>query len=50
MEFIKANAGTILVGALVFAVLAFAAIRLIVKARRGKGCGCGCGGCPGCGS
>jgi hypothetical protein len=50
MEFIKANAGNIIVGFIVFGVLAFIVIRLIVNLRRGRSsCGCGCGGCSKCG-
>jgi hypothetical protein len=46
MEFLKANAGTIVVGAIVFAALAAVVIRLIGNLRKGKtGCGCGCPGC-----
>jgi hypothetical protein len=46
MEFIKANAGNIVVGFIVFGALIFITVRLIVKFRRGgTSCGCGCGGC-----
>ncbi|MDR0786163.1 MAG: FeoB-associated Cys-rich membrane protein [Treponema sp.] len=38
--------GTIVVGTIVFAVLAAAVIRLALNARKGKtSCGCGCAGC-----
>jgi hypothetical protein len=50
MEFIQNNAGNIVVGCAVFAVLIFAIVRLINNARKGKtACGCGCGGCSKCG-
>jgi hypothetical protein len=46
MEFLKANIGTIAVGAIVFAVLAAVVIRLAGNYRKGKtACGCGCPGC-----
>jgi hypothetical protein len=46
MRFIQANIGTIIVGTIVFALLALALVRLIRNARKGKaGCGCGCPGC-----
>jgi hypothetical protein len=45
MQFIQSNIGNIIVGAVVFAALAFALIRLINTFRKGKaGCGCGCDG------
>jgi hypothetical protein len=41
MEFLQANAGNIIVGSIVFIILALAVIRLILNARRGKNpCGC----------
>jgi hypothetical protein len=47
MDFIRNNAGNIVVGFIVFAALAFAVARLIINARKGKtACGCGCDGCP----
>jgi hypothetical protein len=52
MEFLRNNAGNIVVGCIVFAVLIFIVVRLISNARKGKsacGCGCGCGGCTKCG-
>jgi hypothetical protein len=50
MEFLKNNVGNIVVGFIVFAVLASVAVRLIFNIRKGKtGCGCGCGSCPKCG-
>jgi hypothetical protein len=45
MEFIRANAGTIVTGAIVLAILAAIVIRLVGNFRKGK-TGCGC--CPGC--
>jgi hypothetical protein len=47
MEFIQENMGTIIVGAVVLAVLAGVVIRLVQNARRGKSA-CGCPDCPGC--
>jgi hypothetical protein len=47
MNFIRDNLSTIVVGALVFGLLAAALFRLIRAARRGQ---CGCGGCAGCGN
>ncbi|MDR0599419.1 MAG: FeoB-associated Cys-rich membrane protein [Treponema sp.] len=47
MELLKANAGTILVGAVVFAVLGAALGRVIHQFRRGK-TGCCPGGCENC--
>ncbi|AEF82869.1 FeoB-associated Cys-rich membrane protein [Leadbettera azotonutricia] len=45
-EFLSTNGSTIIVGAIVFAALAFVLIRLIRNLRRGKaGCGCGCSDC-----
>jgi high-affinity Fe2+/Pb2+ permease len=43
-----ANAGNIIVGGIVFGVLALIIIRLIIKFRRGKS-SCNCGGCSKCG-
>jgi hypothetical protein len=48
MEFLRNNAGNIVVGFIVFAVLAAVALRLILNIRRGK-TGCGCGSCSKCG-
>ncbi|MDR0376291.1 MAG: FeoB-associated Cys-rich membrane protein [Spirochaetaceae bacterium] len=46
MDFIRANAGTIIVGSIVFGVLALIIVRLIVNLREGRtSCGCGCEGC-----
>jgi hypothetical protein len=46
MDFLRDNAGTIVVGAAVFAGMAFIVIRMIANARKGKtSCGCGCAGC-----
>ncbi|MDR3193158.1 MAG: FeoB-associated Cys-rich membrane protein [Treponema sp.] len=47
MEILTNNAGNIVVGFIVFAVLISVAARLVLNIRRGKtGCGCGCGSCP----
>jgi hypothetical protein len=46
MDFLRDNAGTIVIGVTVFAGLAFIVIRMIANARKGKtACGCGCTGC-----
>ncbi|MDR2618581.1 MAG: FeoB-associated Cys-rich membrane protein [Treponema sp.] len=46
MEFITANAGTIIVGFIVFGLLALIIVRMILNHRKGKTCcGCGCDGC-----
>ncbi|MDR0450374.1 MAG: FeoB-associated Cys-rich membrane protein [Treponema sp.] len=47
MEFLKTNAGNIIVGFIVFAILISLTVRLILNIRKGKtGCACGCGSCP----
>jgi hypothetical protein len=49
MEFVRANVGNIVVGLIVFAILACAVARLIINARKGKtACGCGCDACSKC--
>jgi hypothetical protein len=46
VDFLRDNAGTIVVGIAVFAGLAFIEARMIANARKGKtACGCGCTGC-----
>jgi hypothetical protein len=46
MDFLRENAGTIVVGMVVFAILVLILIRMIVNARKGKSsCGCGCDAC-----
>jgi hypothetical protein len=46
MEFLRNNAGNIIVGFIVFAALAFIVVRLISNMRKGKtSCGCGCSKC-----
>jgi hypothetical protein len=48
MDFIKDNLSTIVVGAIVFGVLALVLFHLIRSLRQGKGgCPCGCSGCGG---
>lgn len=44
LDFIYQNLGTIAVGAIVAAIIVFAALRTH-KARKAGGCGCGCEGC-----
>jgi hypothetical protein len=46
MDFLRDNAGTIVISIAVFAALAFIVIRMIANARKGKtACGCGCDAC-----
>jgi hypothetical protein len=46
MDFLRDNAGTIVIGIAVFTGLAFIVIRMIANARKGKtACGCGCDAC-----
>jgi hypothetical protein len=45
LRFIANNIGTIIVGAVVLAVVVFAVVRTVRRSRRGAGCGCGCEGC-----
>jgi hypothetical protein len=46
MDFIRDNLSTIVVGALVFGVLALVLFKLIRNFRQGKNaCSCGCSGC-----
>lgn len=47
LEFFSANLPTILVGAVVFAVIALVVIKLVRDKRSHKSsCGCGCAHCP----
>ena len=48
MEWLSANWGNLLVGAVLLAIIVAIVINLIHKKRNG-GCGCGCDGCS-CGS
>jgi hypothetical protein len=47
MDFIQDNLSTIIIGALVFALLGLALFRLIRRIRRGQSA-CGCANCVGC--
>ena len=49
LAWLSANAGTIVVCALVLAAAALAVRALIRNKKQGKACGCGCNGCAGCG-
>jgi len=40
--------GTLIVGVLVFGLLALAAYKTYQDRKKGKGCGCGCEGCGNC--
>lgn len=47
LEFLKLNAGTILVGAAVILILVAAFLKIRKDRKNGAGgCGCGCAGCP----
>ena len=46
-EFIQQNLGTIIVGAILLAIIAAAVVKIIRDKRAGK-CNCGCEGCGGC--
>jgi hypothetical protein len=45
MEFLKNNAGNIVVGFIVFGILVSVLVRLMLNIRKGKSA-CGCGACP----
>ena len=47
LEFLSANLGTIVVGAILTLVLVAAFLKIRKDKKEGKGCGCGCG-CSGC--
>ena len=47
LEFLQQNFGTIIVGAIVLAIITFAIVKIIRDKRAGK-CNCGCEGCSGC--
>lgn len=47
LEFIRQNAGTIIVGIVVLAIIAAAIVKIIRDKRSGK-CNCSCEGCSGC--
>ncbi len=47
IQWFSENLATIIVAAIVFAVLALVVVKMIRDKKRGKGgCSCGCGGCP----
>ncbi len=50
LEFIQNNIGTLAVGAVLLAIIAAAAWRVISDKRKGRSsCSCGCSGCPNAG-
>ena len=49
MEFLSANLGTIIVGAIVLLILVAAFMKIRKDKKNGNGCGCGCSGCPSAG-
>ncbi len=47
LQWLQQNIATILVAAVVFAVLALVVVKMVRDRKRGKtSCSCGCGGCP----
>ncbi|MDE6149384.1 MAG: FeoB-associated Cys-rich membrane protein [Ruminococcus sp.] len=47
MSFIIENIGTIIIGLIVFVLIAGIVIKLVKDKRKGKtSCGCGCSNCP----
>ncbi len=47
LEWITANLATIVVAAIVVAVVAFVIVKMVKDRKKGRGtCSCGCGGCP----
>ena len=46
IRFLLDNLGTIIVGAVVLAVLAGIVVKLVRDRKKGKACACGCDGCP----
>lgn len=50
LDFLVQNLGTILVGAVVLAVVVSVLWKMVRDKKQGKSsCSCGCGGCSGCG-
>ena len=47
LEFIRENAGSIIVGGILLVMIAAAVVKIIRDKRAGK-CNCGCEGCSGC--
>jgi hypothetical protein len=43
--FVSEHLSTIVIGAVVLGIIAFALIRTILNFRKGRSCPCGCGGC-----
>lgn len=51
LNFLADNAGTILVGAVLLAIVVFVIIKLYRDKKRGRSsCGCGCENCPSAGA
>lgn len=47
MNFIINNIGTIIIGLMVFALIAGVVVKLVKDKKKGKtSCGCGCSNCP----
>jgi len=46
LSFLAANLATILVGAVVFAIIAAVVVKMVKDRKRNISCGCGCSGCP----
>lgn len=50
MEFLAANFGTIIVGAVVLAIVVLIIVKMVKDKKKGKNsCGCGCSNCPSAG-
>ena len=45
LQFFQNNAGTLIVGIVVLAIVAAIIIKQVVDRKKGSGCGCGCDGC-----
>ena len=49
LDFLRENLGTIVVGAVVLAIITLIIVRQVKNKLAGKNsCGCGCENCPGC--
>lgn len=47
VEFLTANLGTIVVGAVLLAIVALIIVNMVKDKKKGKNsCGCGCSNCP----
>ena len=46
LEFLKLNAGTVITGVTVLAIIVAAFLKIRKDKKNGGGCGCGCSSCP----